>query len=67
MRIFLALEVKQRSEKRSEAGALRACETLTSHFTVFLFSDFLQSTIRAGHAELFHPGLGSQEAFHGSV
>ena len=64
---FFAREVKQRSEKRSEAGALRACETLTSHFTVFLFSDFLQSTIRTGHAELFHPGLGSQEAFHGSV
>ena len=33
----------------------------------FFFSDFLESTIRTGHAELFQPGLGSQEAFHGSV
>ena len=72
---FFARAVKQRSEKRSEAGALRACQTLTPHFTVFFFFFFLiflQSTIRTGHGqsyqiELFHPGLGSQEGFHGSV
>ena len=40
VRIFFAREVKQRSEKRSEAGALRACETLTPHFTVFFFLIF---------------------------
>ena len=74
VRIFFLREQSNKGLKKGLRLARFARVRLLRHTLrcFFFFLIFLQSTIRTGHGqsyqiELFHPGLGSQEGFHGSV